>query len=65
MGFIIGYIIYDMVHYYVHHAMPKTSLGLTLRRLHMLHHFRDSERSFGVSVPWLDYIFRTHYTGPC
>lgn len=64
MGFIIGYLGYDMVHYYVHHAEPKTRLGLTLRRLHMLHHFRDPERAFGVSVPWWDYVFRTHYVGP-
>jgi dihydroceramide fatty acyl 2-hydroxylase len=59
MGFIIGYLAYDMVHYYVHHAEPKIRLGLTLRRLHMLHHFRDSTRGFGVSVPWWDYVFKT------
>jgi dihydroceramide fatty acyl 2-hydroxylase len=59
MGFIIGYLSYDMVHYYVHHAEPKTRLGLTLRRLHMLHHFRDPTRGFGVSVPFWDYVFKT------
>jgi dihydroceramide fatty acyl 2-hydroxylase len=59
MGFIIGYLAYDMVHYYVHHGEPKTRLGLTFRRLHMLHHFRDSTRGFGVSVPWWDYVFKT------
>lgn len=64
MGFIIGYICYDMVHYYVHHANPKTRLGLTLRRLHMLHHFRDPERSYGVSAPWWDYVFKTQYIAP-
>jgi dihydroceramide fatty acyl 2-hydroxylase len=64
MGFIIGYICYDMVHYYVHHADPKTRLGLTLRRLHMLHHFRDPERSYGVSAPWWDYVFKTQYIAP-
>lgn len=64
MGFIIGYLIYDMVHYYVHHAEPKTRLGLTLRRLHMLHHFRAPNRAFGVSTPWLDYLFRTNYVAP-
>jgi dihydroceramide fatty acyl 2-hydroxylase len=58
-GFIIGYLSYDMVHYYVHHAEPKTRLGLTLRRLHMLHHFRDPTRGFGVSVPFWDYVFKT------
>ncbi len=64
MGFIIGYLCYDMVHYYVHHANPKTRLGLTLRRLHMLHHFRDPERSYGVSAPWWDYVFKTQYIAP-
>jgi|ERR1019366_5694444 dihydroceramide fatty acyl 2-hydroxylase len=59
MGFIAGYISYDMVHYYVHHAEPRTRLGLTLRRLHLLHHFRDPMRGFGVSVPWWDYVFKT------
>jgi dihydroceramide fatty acyl 2-hydroxylase len=59
MGFILGYLSYDMVHYYVHHAEPKTRLGLTLRRLHMLHHFRDPTRGFGVSVPFWDYVFKT------
>jgi dihydroceramide fatty acyl 2-hydroxylase len=59
MGFILGYLAYDMVHYYVHHGEPGTRLGRTLRRLHMLHHFRDSTRGFGVSVPWWDYVFNT------
>jgi dihydroceramide fatty acyl 2-hydroxylase len=61
MGFITGYVSYDMVHYYVHHAEPKTRLGLTLRRLHMLHHFRDPTRGFGVSAPWWDYVFKTAF----
>ncbi len=64
MGFIIGYIAYDMVHYYVHHAEPKTRLGLTLRRLHMMHHFRDPARAYGVSAPYWDYVFKTQYIAP-
>ncbi len=61
MGFMLGYLVYDMVHYYVHHAEPKTRLGRSLRRLHMLHHFRDPERGFGVSAPWWDKVFRTEH----
>ncbi len=61
MGFMLGYIAYDMVHYYVHHAEPKTRLGRSLRRLHMLHHFRDPERGFGVSAPWWDKVFGTQH----
>ena len=60
-GFIAGYISYDIVHYYLHHGEPKTRLGLTLRRLHMLHHFRDPTRGFGVSAPWWDYVFKTAF----
>ena len=61
MGFIIGYLCYDMVHYYTHHAQPTTRLGKTLRRLHLLHHFRDPTRGFGVSAPWWDYVFGTQH----
>ncbi len=61
MGFMLGYLSYDMVHYYVHHAEPKTRLGRSLRRVHMLHHFRDPERGFGVSAPWWDKIFGTEH----
>jgi len=60
-GFLAGYLSYDMTHYYIHHAEPKTRLGMTVRRLHMLHHFRDATKGFGVSVPWLDYVFATAY----
>ena len=61
MGFITGYLSYDMVHYYTHHAKPTTRLGLTLRRLHLLHHFRDPARGFGVSAPYWDYVFGTQH----
>lgn len=59
MGFIFGYLAYDMVHYYTHHATPGTKLGLTLRRLHLMHHFRDHEKGFGVSAPYWDFVFGT------
>jgi sterol desaturase/sphingolipid hydroxylase (fatty acid hydroxylase superfamily) len=61
MGFIIGYLGYDMVHYYVHHGDPRTRIGLALRRVHMLHHFRDPARGFGVSAPWWDDVFGTAF----
>jgi sterol desaturase/sphingolipid hydroxylase (fatty acid hydroxylase superfamily) len=59
MGFVIGYLAYDMVHYYTHHAVPTTKLGLTLRRLHLMHHFRDHDKGFGVSAPYWDFVFGT------
>ncbi|HEX2553105.1 MAG TPA: sterol desaturase family protein [Microvirga sp.] len=58
-GFMAGYLAYDMVHYAVHHVSPRSGLGRKLRRLHMLHHFQDHTRSFGVSAPWWDVVFGT------
>ena len=59
VGFISGYLAYDMVHYYTHHAVPTTKIGMTLRRLHLMHHFRDHDKGFGVSAPYWDYVFGT------
>jgi sterol desaturase/sphingolipid hydroxylase (fatty acid hydroxylase superfamily) len=58
-GFFAGYVIYDTVHFALHHTRPKGRLGRLLRELHMRHHFEDHERGFGVSVPWWDVVFGT------
>ena len=58
-GFVIGYIIYDEVHWYLHVGRPTSRFGRWLRREHMIHHFKDASTRFGVSCPWLDYVFGT------
>jgi dihydroceramide fatty acyl 2-hydroxylase len=58
-GFLLGYLLYDMIHYHVHHHRPRTRVGRKLRELHMRHHFQDDERGFGVSAPYWDHVFRT------
>jgi dihydroceramide fatty acyl 2-hydroxylase len=58
-GFIFGYLQYDMVHYALHHARPRSRVGRLLHELHMRHHFEDDERCFGVSAPWWDKVFGT------
>jgi dihydroceramide fatty acyl 2-hydroxylase len=58
-GFLTGYLIYDMTHFYVHHRSPKRKLGKLIRELHMRHHFQDDTRGFGVSAPFWDYVFGT------
>jgi dihydroceramide fatty acyl 2-hydroxylase len=59
-GFLAGYLLYDMTHYYLHHRKATTRVGKFFYELHMRHHFQDDTRSFGVSVPFMDYVFRTH-----
>ena len=58
-GFYLGYVVYDTVHFALHHTKPKGRLGRRLRELHMRHHFEDHERGFGVSAPWWDIAFNT------
>jgi sterol desaturase/sphingolipid hydroxylase (fatty acid hydroxylase superfamily) len=58
-GFLVGYLIYDGLHFYIHHSQPANVITRYLRRRHMHHHFRDDTSWFGVSAPWWDVIFAT------
>jgi dihydroceramide fatty acyl 2-hydroxylase len=58
-GFFAGYLVYDMLHYYVHHFRPRGPLGRVLRERHMRHHFQDDTKGFGISAPYWDEVFRT------
>jgi dihydroceramide fatty acyl 2-hydroxylase len=59
VGFYAGYLVYDMLHYYLHHFAPKGRVGRMLREHHMRHHFQDDTRGFGISAPYWDEVFRT------
>jgi dihydroceramide fatty acyl 2-hydroxylase len=58
-GFFAGYLVYDMIHYYLHHFRPRGPLGRMLRERHMRHHFQDDTRGFGISAPYWDEVFGT------
>ena len=58
-GFLIGYLLYDYTHYYLHHVVPQSALGKRLREQHMRHHFQDHRFGYGVSSPLWDIVFRT------
>jgi dihydroceramide fatty acyl 2-hydroxylase len=58
-GFFAGYLVYDMIHYYLHHFQPHGWLGSMLRERHMRHHFQDDTKGFGISAPYWDEVFRT------
>jgi len=62
-GFATGYLAYDMLHYAVHHAPPKTRLFRFLRSLHLRHHFEDDHAGYGVSAPYWDHVFGTAFRG--
>jgi len=58
-GFFLGYLVYDMMHYYLHHFTPRGRLGRMLRERHMRHHFQDDTKGFGISAPYWDEVFGT------
>jgi dihydroceramide fatty acyl 2-hydroxylase len=58
-GFLSGYLFYDMMHFHVHHHVPRSAMGKKLRELHMRHHFQDGHTGYGVSAPFWDHVFGT------
>jgi len=56
-GFLLGYLIYDESHYAMHHANFKSGLFKRIKDHHMLHHYADPEKGFGVSSGIWDVIF--------
>jgi sterol desaturase/sphingolipid hydroxylase (fatty acid hydroxylase superfamily) len=61
IGFIIGYLFYDMTHYAVHHFPIKNKFFLILKKHHMRHHFQDSKKGYGVSSPVWDDVMKTNF----
>lgn len=58
-GFLVGYSGYLAIHYSVHaFKVPDTFLK-TLWYHHSIHHYRESDRAFGVSSPLWDHVFGT------
>jgi 4-hydroxysphinganine ceramide fatty acyl 2-hydroxylase len=65
IGFEIGYLIYDLTHYSLHHIDTSKGKGgyfHNLQRYHNQHHFGGEELGFGVSSKFWDIIFRTEMT---
>ena len=63
-GFLLGYLIYDYLHFAVHRTRPRMHLVRYLRRQHMLHHFVTPDARWGVTSGLWDSVFRTTGEGP-
>ena len=61
VGFLVGYLFYDMTHYAVHHFRIRNRFWLALKKHHMKHHFQDATKGFGVSSPTWDKIIGTDF----
>ncbi len=62
VGFLTGYLFYDLTHYAVHHFQIHSKFWLTLKKHHMRHHYQDESKGFGVSSPIWDDIIGTNFS---
>lgn len=60
-GFLLGYLIYDESHYAMHHANFKSGFFKKIKDHHMLHHYADPEKGFGVSSSIWDVFFNSGF----
>jgi sterol desaturase/sphingolipid hydroxylase (fatty acid hydroxylase superfamily) len=60
-GFILGYLAYDMTHYAIHHANFKSSFWKKIKQHHMLHHYDDPTKGYGVSSVLWDKILDSDF----
>lgn len=60
-GFILGYLFYDISHYAIHHFNFKGSIWKKIKQHHMLHHYQDPDKGYGVSSPLWDKVFRSDF----
>lgn len=60
-GFLLGYLVYDMMHYAMHHYNFKSTFWKRIKDHHMLHHYNDSSKGYGVSSKIWDTIFHSDF----
>ena len=60
-GAALGYVAYELVHFSTHKCRMDGPIGRRLLRQHMLHHFRDDTKNYGVTSPLWDIVFGTVY----
>jgi sterol desaturase/sphingolipid hydroxylase (fatty acid hydroxylase superfamily) len=58
-GFIVGYLIYDYIHYSTHHFPMRNPVARFLKHYHLKHHHSGEGGRYGVSSPLWDWVFRS------
>ncbi len=61
-AFVLGYVFYDTVHYAIHHFNFKGRVWKEIKRHHMLHHYSDPTKGFGVSSELWDRVLRSGFS---
>ncbi|KAI8349191.1 hypothetical protein EDC96DRAFT_577954 [Choanephora cucurbitarum] len=58
-GAFFGYVCYDMIHYYIHHAKVIEVYFKELKKYHVAHHYKNFDMGFGITSKFWDYVFGT------
>ncbi|XP_073117198.1 dihydroceramide fatty acyl 2-hydroxylase FAH1 isoform X1 [Elaeis guineensis] len=58
-GGLLGYVMYDCTHYYLHHGQPSKVPARNLKKYHLNHHYRMQNRGFGITSSLWDIVFGT------
>ncbi|MGH0130771.1 UNVERIFIED_CONTAM: hypothetical protein FKN15_066300, partial [Acipenser sinensis] len=60
VGGLCGYVVYDMIHYYLHYGCPKKgSYMYGLKAYHIKHHFEHQRLGFGITTRFWDHPFNS------
>ncbi len=55
---------YEWTHFIAHRPVqPKSAWGKWVKKLHLLHHYKNENYWFGVTNPSMDYLFGTMKDG--
>lgn len=60
-GGTLGYIMYDVTHYVLHHTTLPAYLQ-RVKKVHLEHHYKNYELGFGVTLDFWDVVFGTEIT---
>jgi len=55
----MGYVMYDLTHFYIHHSKPYFSYFGKLKEYHVMHHYKNPHLGYGVSNKLWDYVWGT------
>lgn len=62
-GMLVGYVLYDSIHYQLHKANPEEgSMVRKMKKEHMQHHYKNGSVGFGVTNKFWDTVFDTKVT---
>ncbi|KAI8922696.1 hypothetical protein BC831DRAFT_404689 [Entophlyctis helioformis] len=58
-GSMTGFVLYDLMHYYIHHGRPYGAHLREMKSYHLDHHYKNPELGFGITSKLWDVLFGT------